>query len=44
MILWERRPRRDSRRGGFRVLLTPLTYIPVGDGAPTDNFTDRPNC
>ena len=27
--------RRDSRRGSFRVLLTPLTYIPVGDGAPT---------
>jgi hypothetical protein len=21
--------------GSFRVLLTPLTYIPVGDGAPT---------
>jgi serine/threonine protein phosphatase PrpC len=27
--------RRDSRRGSFRVLLTPLTYIHVGDGAPT---------
>jgi len=30
--LQERRPRRDyglSRRGSFRVLLTPLTYIPV---------------
>ena len=24
-----------SRRGSFRLLLTPLTYIPVGDGAPT---------
>ena len=27
--------RRESRRGSFRVLLTPLTYIHVGDGAPT---------
>jgi hypothetical protein len=27
--------RRDSRRGCFRVLLTPLTIILVGDGAPT---------
>ena len=27
--------RRDSRRGSYRVLLTPLTYIHVGDGAPT---------
>jgi len=26
--------RRDSRRGSFRLLLTPLTYIPVGNGAP----------
>jgi hypothetical protein len=38
--LQARRPRRDSgygikqsRRGSFRILLTPLTYIPAGDGA-----------
>ena len=27
--------RDGSRRGSFRVLLTRLTYVPVGDTAPT---------
>ena len=38
---YKRRPRRESRRGSFRVLLTPLTYIPVGDGAPASIETPQ---